>query len=479
MSLGPQPHFVQRLDHKTPPLNGVRLFVEQMQRLGDQPLDLVARVERAVRVLEYHLHVAARAPQFRTFLAGECLAQKADSSCTRPVKCQHHARQRRFSAAGTADKRHRLARLEHEGDAVHGSCRFAGTEQRQPPARIDARDIFHLQQRRRNTRMNAMPGPRGHVHRGLGELACVGMELLGERTRGFAFLHHRAAAHDGDAVGHVGDNGEVVRNQEQAHAVLVDQVAQQLQNLLLQHHVERGRRLVGDQELGLERAGDGNDDALPLAAGKLMRIARQRELGFRQPDPVEHLSRTVFRIPPARAGVPADALRNLLADRLHRVQRRHWLLEHHADVVAAKRIHLVFAGCENIYAVKADASGSACRRRQQAHHGERRHRLAGAGFADQPHDLAGLDRQIDAVEDRRSADLEVQAFDFEQAHRALLSFGSSTSERPSPSRLRPSTVSTMAKPGNSARCGAMIMRVCASNSMRPQLGIGGWEPRPT
>ena len=104
----------------------------------------------------------------------------------------------------------------------------------------------------------------------------------------------------------------------------------------LQHDVERGGRLVGDQQLRLQRAGDRDDDALALAAGKLVRIARQREFCLRQPDAVEHLSRAFFGLAAVGAGVPANALGDLLADRLDRVERRHRLLENHADVVAAQ-----------------------------------------------------------------------------------------------------------------------------------------------
>ena len=231
----------------------------------------------------------------------------------------------------------------------------------------------------------------------------------------------------------------------------IDEIAQQLEDLLLQHDVERRGRLVGDQQLRLQRAGDGDDDALALAAGQLVRIAGERKFRLGQPDPVEHFSRTVLGVAAVGAGVPAYALGDLLADRLDRVERRHRLLEHHADVVAAQRAHLVFGGAENVDAVEADAAGSARRIRQQAHHGQRRHRLAGAGFADQAHHLARPDREIDAAEDRRLADRHRKPFDLQQAHRARLSFGSSVSERPSPRRLRPSTVRMMAKPGNSAR----------------------------
>ncbi len=132
------------------------------------------------------------------------------------------------------------------------------------------------------------------MHRGLRQLARVGMELLGQRARGVAGLHHLAMAQDGDAIGHLGHDREIVRDQQQAHAVFCDKVAQEVEDLRLQHHVERRRRLVGDQQLRLQRAGDGDDDALALAAGQFVRIARQREMCCRQADPIEHFSRPVL-----------------------------------------------------------------------------------------------------------------------------------------------------------------------------------------
>ena len=220
--------------------------------------------------------------------------------------------------------------------------RLAGPEQRQPPAGIDARYVGDFEQRPGRVRRRGGGRAPAHASMPARAGACRGASCADSVRCRLAFLHHRAAAQDGDAVGHVGDHREVVRDQQQAHAVLVDEVAQQFQDLLLQHDVERRGRLVGDQQLRLQRAGDGDDDALALAAGQLVRIARQRKFCLGQPDPVEHFSRTVLGVAAVGAGVPAYAFGDLLADRLDRVQRRHRLLEHHADVVAAQRAHLVF-----------------------------------------------------------------------------------------------------------------------------------------
>jgi hypothetical protein len=218
----------------------------------------------------------------------------------------------------------------------------------------------------------------------------------------------------------------------------------------LQHDVERGGRLIGDQELRLQRAGNGDDDALALPAGQLVRIARQRKLPGGQPDALQHLLCQALGVRAVRPGVPADALGDLLADGLERVQRGHRLLEHHADIVAAQAAHLLLGSAEDVGARKTDPPGGLCPLRQQPHDGERRHRFSRARLADQPHDLARLYGQIDVPQDRRAADRQRQVLDLEQAHCRRRSFGSSVSLTPSPMRLRPSTVMTIAMPGTIA-----------------------------
>ena len=309
------------------------------------------------------------------------------------------------------------------------------------------------------------------------------MHLPGQDAHRLARFHHLAAFQHGDAIRHVGDHGKVVRDQQEPHAVLRHEAPEQFEDLLLQHDVERCGRLVGDQQLRLECAGDGDDDALALAAGKLVRIARQRKFRRRQADAIEHAAGALLRVGAVGPGVPAYALGHLLADGLDRVERRHRFLEDHADIVAAQRAHPVFGRGQDVDPVEGHAARGSRGLRQELHDGKRRHRLARTGFADQRDRLPGRDRQLHAPEDGLAADVQPQAFDFEEAcgrlHPRRRDFGSMMSEMPSPSRFSPSTVTAMAMPGKIAIHGAVAMRVCASNSMRPQLGIGGWAPRPT
>ena len=137
----------------------------------------------------------------------------------------------------------------------------------------------------------------------------------------------------GDAVGHAGDHGEVVGDEDQPHAVLVDQPLQQIEDARLRGDVERGGRLVGDQQLGLERDRHGDHDALALAAGQLVRIAVEREArapagrrGRAPRAPSSSASRAAGAGDArARSRPPASPMV------FSGLSARHRLLEHHAD----------------------------------------------------------------------------------------------------------------------------------------------------
>ena len=114
-----------------------------------------------------------------------------------------------------------------------------------------------------------------------------------------------------------------------------------------------------------------------------------------------------------------DGLGDLIPDREHRIERRHWLLEDHAHAGAAHGAHLVLGEREQIAAVEPHvAADDAAGRRHQAHERQRRHALAAARLADQAEDAPGFERERHAVDGPRTpgVQLEVgaQIFDLEQ-----------------------------------------------------------------
>ena len=81
-----------------------------------------------------------------------------------------------------------------------------------------------------------------------------------------AGVHHR------DAIRRLGDDAEIVRDQQQRQIELALHLAQQLEDLRLHRHVERGGRLVGDDQRRSARQRDRDHHALPHAARELVRV---------------------------------------------------------------------------------------------------------------------------------------------------------------------------------------------------------------
>ena len=115
----------------------------------------------------------------------------------------------------------------------------------------------------------------------------------------------------------------------------------------------------------------------------------------------------------AHAAMQDQRLGDLAADAVQRVERRHRLLEHHADAVAAQPLHLGLVEPGEVDALEPQGAGNRRAFRQQAHQRQRGHRLAGAGFADDPEAVAAVERERHVVDDaarpvgRRQVDGEV------------------------------------------------------------------------
>ncbi|MCY1302372.1 hypothetical protein D9M70_520230 [compost metagenome] len=169
------------------------------------------------------------------------------------------------------------------------------------------------------------------------------------------------------------------------------QVHQEIDDLRLDRHVERGDGLVGDDETRVERERAGDTDALALAAGKRMRIAL--EVLGRKLDLSQKLG-----------GTGAHDLRRAQLVNPHRIHQR--LLDRHARVERGERIledHLGFAAkSREDGARRADQLGSieADRARPwsiELHDRAGNRRLAATGFTDQRQGFARKDIEGDVL----------------------------------------------------------------------------------
>lgn len=99
-----------------------------------------------------------------------------------------------------------------------------------------------------------------------------------EKLRHRPLLDQHAMLHDHGAVGKAAHQMQIVGNQQQRHTRLALQIAQQLQHLHAQRHIQRRRRLIGQQQLGARCQRHGDHGALALAAAELVRIALRAAL---------------------------------------------------------------------------------------------------------------------------------------------------------------------------------------------------------
>ncbi len=217
-----------------------------------------------------------------------------------------------------------LPRLGHLRRAAVGGARAAGAEPA-PGRRVDRRRRLAAQRRRRPPR--ARLGRRDRVEQRL----CVGVQRLLVNGLARSDLAELAEIHDADPVADLLDQGEVVRDEQIGEAELAAELLEEVEHLRLDQHVERGDRLVADEQRRLERDRAGDRDPLRLPARQLARVPLAVP-GRVEADQVEQL------VDPLAAGPLVACVvgdERLLDDRSHvplGVKRPEWVLEHELDV---------------------------------------------------------------------------------------------------------------------------------------------------
>ena len=221
-----------------------------------------------------------------------------------------------------------------------------------------------------------------------------------------AGLDQPAVAHHRDAVGDLGDHAHVMGDEQHGGAVIALQVADQGQDLLLRGDVERGGRLVRDQQFRLQHQRHRDHDALALAAGQPVRVGGEDALDLGQPDLLHHRQDAFWR--------RARASRSVWTRSTSSIWRPTGTTGLSAVIGSWKIIAIVVArncrsrrslAVEQFLADQLDAAAGGHQRAllQQAHHGQRGHRFARAAFADQAQRLAFVHLQRDAVDDALAA----------------------------------------------------------------------------
>ena len=129
----------------------------------------------------------------------------------------------------------------------------------------------------------------------------VRVERLAEQGPHVGLLDDLARVHHRDPVAHLGDDAEVVGDEDDGRARLALEAPHQVQDLRLDGHVEGGRRLVCDQQLRLAGKRHRDHHALRHAARHLVRVSIEPALRVGDADHPHQLERpfpAAFRFMP-------------------------------------------------------------------------------------------------------------------------------------------------------------------------------------
>ena len=190
-----------------------------------------------------------------------------------------------------------------------------------------------------------------------------------------------------------------------------------------------------------------------------------------------------LRLGRADGAVRADGLGDLVANRPCRIEAGGRVLEDHRDFVAAHVPQLLIVEPDDFASVDADAAADAALAGQQAHDGVGKRALAAAAFTDDAEDLAALRARATPIDRRRwlhRSPSEADADIGEGEDRRSFGHprGIEMRRSPSPRKVKASTATTIARPGNISTHGAWISTSRPSASMPPSDGVGGCVPRP-
>ena len=173
---------------------------------------------------------------------------------------------------------------------------------------------------------------------------------------------------------------------------------QEIEDLRLDRHVERGGRLVRDQEFRFAGQRDRNRHPLPHAAGQLMRVLRQPLLGGGNADRGEQFDAAPGGGRKIELEMFLQRLDQLGADGQDRIERGHRILEHDRQRSPAQLAQFLRRQLQQILPVEHHAAGELCLLRQQLQDRPRQHGLAAAGFADDAERPPGADGEVDMID---------------------------------------------------------------------------------
>ncbi len=222
--------------------------------------------------------------------------------------------------------------------------------------------------------------------------------------------------------------------------------------------------------------------ALHHPAGELRRVIVEAPRGGGDAHRLQQRDHPAPRLVLRHAGGDGPhLLGDLPADRERRIEGAHRVGADIGDC-PAQGAHRAGVEAEDVPAPEADGAAGGERPVQAVHHGLGQHRLARAGRADHPHDLAGGDVEGDAIEEPPPAEGRARATPRSRTDR----IGASPITRPRGSRCgRARRGADQVDPGEGEaeeQAGMVAIHHALRRYFRPsamtlpKVGVGGWTP---
>ena len=225
------------------------------------------------------------------------------------------------------------------------------------------------------------------------------MGRLEEDLFGGTGLHDLTGIHDVDAVGHVGDDAQVMGDEDNGQVALLLDLVDQFQDLGLNGNVQSGGGLVADQDLGVAGQSDGDNDTLTHTAGELEGILIETLFHVGDTYGAHQIQGAVFGFLLADLVVQMEHLSDLLTDLHDGVQSGQGVLEDQTDTVTADGVELILGQFGQVHAVIQNGTvGNDGVVGQNTHDGTDTHRFAGAGLTDDGQGLAAIQIKADTAD---------------------------------------------------------------------------------
>src|SRR5690606_35738302 len=163
--------------------------------------------------------------------------------------------------------------------------------------------------------------------------------------------------------------------------------------------VERGRRLIGNDDVGIIGQRHRDPHTLALPAGELVRIVSRPLGSLGDTDPLEKRDASFAQMLAVKPLMGSNGLLYLTSDRMHGVKRGQRILEDVGTPATTAGNQLSLRHSEHIFSVQVDGTvaDQPGWRVHQPHDRERSHTLAGAALADQTQAFSGTKMKGDIL----------------------------------------------------------------------------------